>query len=147
MKRTALNLLLTLACVAALTAVATAALATNLMTVKIPFDFNIGKQTLPAGTYTVSRANSTGLLILRDDKLTKSVAFIVNTNQATTVNEKAQVDFRRYGDQYFLARIKQGHSGNNFDLMKSRRERQAENEAKNLARNQPHSEIVSVYGN
>ena len=42
MKRTALNMMLTLVCTAILAAVAVADMGATLMTAKIPFDFNIG---------------------------------------------------------------------------------------------------------
>ncbi|MBI1764072.1 MAG: hypothetical protein HYR56_21820 [Acidobacteria bacterium] len=144
MKRTALNMMLTLVCTAVLAAVAVAALGTNLMTAKIPFDFNIGSQRLPAGTYTVSRANAAGVLIVRNDQTAKSVAVITNAGQRSTPNEKAQLDFRRYGDQYFLSSVKQAFTGNYFEAPKSRRERETAEAAKNLARHQAVPETVTI---
>jgi hypothetical protein len=144
MKRTALNMMLTLVCTAFLAAAAVAAMGPNLMTAKIPFDFNIGSNALPAGTYTVSRGASPGIVIFRNEKTAKSVGVITNLGGGRTLNEKAQLDFHRYGDQYFLSMIKQAFSTNCFTAPKSKREHEAANGAKNLARQQPGPEIVTI---
>lgn len=144
MKRTALNMMLTLVCTAALAAVAVAAMGTTLMTAKIPFDFNIGRNALPAGTYTVSRGGSPNVVIFRNEKTAKSVGVLVHLGGGRTLNEKAQLDFHRYGNQYFLSVIKQAYSANCFTAPKSQREREAANGAKNLARQQTGPEVVTI---
>lgn len=144
MKRTALNLLMTLVCAAAVAAVAVAASSSNLMTAKIPFAFNIGGQTLPAGTYTVSHTATPGVVIFRNEQTAQSVGLITNLSQGATVSEKAMLEFRRYGNQYFLGAIKQGFSANCFVAPRSRRERETAHEAKHLAQQQTGPEIVTV---
>ncbi len=144
MKRTALNLMMTLVCAAALATVAVAAFTTELMTAKIPFDFNVGNQTLPAGTYTVSRSSTNSVLILRNEKTAKGILLVTNRSQGGATNEKAPLDFRRYGAQYFLGVIKPAGTNSNFVAPTSRRERAAAEEAKNLARHQTGPEIVTV---
>lgn len=144
MKRSVLNLMLALVCAAGLAAITTAAVADELMTAKIPFAFSIGKQTLPAGTYKVSRATSPGLVILRNENLTRTVAFIVHVDQGGLPHKKATLAFHRYGDQYFLATIQQAYSANTMALPTSRREREIANAAKNLASNQTGPEVVTI---
>ncbi len=144
MKRTAMNLMMTLVCAAVLATVAAAAFTTALMTAKIPFDFNVGNQTLPAGTYTVSRSDTNSVVILRNEKSAKSMLLVTNASQGGVTNEKAQLDFRRYGDQYFLGAIKPAGTNNNFVAPTSRRERAVAEEAKNLARRQTSPEIVTI---
>ncbi len=147
MKKTTLNLMLTLTCIAALTALALAAVPSTLMTAKIPFAFHVGSNTFPAGTYVVSRAASPGVVILRNEQdTTKNVATITNTNAARTENKNAQLEFRRYGDQYFLAKVMPFGSATNLELQKSRSERDAAEGAKNLAGRTVQPEIVSIVG-
>ena len=147
MKKTTLNLMLTLTVIAALTALALAAVPSTLMTAKIPFAFHVGSNTFPAGTYVVSRAASPGVVILRNEQDTsKNVAAITNTSSSRTENEKATLEFRRYGDQYFLARVMPMGTATNLELQKSRSEREAADGAKNLAGKPVNPEIVTVIG-
>lgn len=145
MKRTALNMMLTLVCTAMLAALAVANMGPNLMTAKIPFDFYLGSQALPAGTYTVSRGGSPSIVIFRNEKTAQSVSVITNlSGYGSTMYKQAQLDFHRYGDQYFLGAIKQAFSSNCFMAAKSQRERTLAEGAKNLARNQVAPEIVTI---
>ena len=147
MKKTTLNLMLTLTCIAALTALALAAVPATLMTAKIPFEFHIGSNTFPAGTYVVSNAGSPGVVILRNEQDTKkNVATITRTNYSSSANDKATLEFRRYGDQYFLARVMPAGTATNLELQKSRSEREAADGAKNLAGKPVNPEIVTVVG-
>ena len=145
MKRTALNMMLTLVCTAILAAIAVANIGPNLMTAKIPFDFYLGSQALPAGTYTVSRGGSPSIVIFRNEKTAQSVGVVTNqSGHGNTMNKQAQLSFHRYGDQYFLGAIKQAFSTNCFMAAKSKRERAVAEGAKNLARNQAAPEIVTI---
>ena len=145
MKKTTLNLMLTLTCIAALTALALAAVPATLMTAKIPFAFHVGSNAFPAGTYVVSNAGSAGVVILRNEQDTKkNVATITNANYSSRTNEKATLEFRRYGDQYFLARVMPFGSATNMELQKSRSERVAADGAKNLAGHQAGPVIVTI---
>ena len=146
MKKTTLNLMLTLTCIAALTALALAAVPSTLMTAKIPFAFHVGNNTFPAGTYVVSRASSPGVVILRNEQAAKNVATITQANSSRTANEKAQLEFRRYGDQYFLARVMPAGTGTHLELQKSRSESVAAEGAKNLAGRPVQPEIISIAG-
>lgn len=147
MKKTTLKMMLTLSCVAALAALALAAVPVTLMTAKIPFDFHVGNKTFPAGTYTVSRASSPGVVILRNQQEPKqNVAAITNDQWQRIANEKATLEFRRYGDQYFLAKVMPAGLGTNLELQKSRSEREAAEGAKNLAGRTVQPEIVSILG-
>ena len=147
MKKTTLNLMLTLTCIAALTALALAAVPATLMTAKIPFEFHVGSDTFPAGTYVVSNAASPGVVILRNEQdKNKNVATITHANSSRTANEKATLEFRRYGDQYFLARVMPMGTATNLELQKSRNEREAADGAKNLAGKPVNPEIVTVVG-
>ena len=151
MKKTTLNLMLTqmftLTCIAALTALALAAVPSTLLTAKIPFAFHVGSNTFPAGTYVVSNAGTPGVVIFRNEQDTKkNVATITNANYCRTTNDQATLQFHRYGDQYFLARVMPAGTATNMELQKSRSEREAADGAKNLAGKPVQPEIITVVG-
>jgi hypothetical protein len=73
--------------------------------IQIPFDFVAGHTHMQAGRYTVRRVSSeseTALLIQSEDGR-KSATLI--TNAGGEMPERAQVVFRQYGEQYFLAEV------------------------------------------
>ena len=147
MKKTTLNLMLALTCIAALTALAFAAVPSTLMTAKIPFTFHVGNKAFPAGTYTVSRTNSPGIIILRNEEQPhQNAGTITNANSSRTENKNATLQFRRYGDQYFLASVMPQGATTNLELQKSRSERAAADGAKNLAGRTVQPEIISIVG-
>lgn len=76
-----------------------------------PFDFIVGKTTLPAGEYTVEldriglAADTGSRLLIRsaDDRLCAAV--MTMPVQALAIQAKAKLVFNRYGDQYFLSQV------------------------------------------
>src|SRR5215471_2950437 len=76
--------------------------------VDIPFDFIVGSKRLPAGEYSVGRAQSHSddsvLAISSSDRSTNilSSTFAV---QSPEQNSHGKLIFHRYGDQYFLFQI------------------------------------------
>ena len=104
----------------------------------VPFDFTVGKSTLPAGEYSI-QSISTGassVLAIRGGKANQMLA---STNHAETLNPSAnsRLVFHKYGDQYFLSKIwLQGEkAGREFKI--SRREAE-------VAKSVPTSEDVIV---
>jgi len=80
------------------------------MTVTIPFDFTVGQTTLPAGTYTIDRtsANTTEVFSICDaDRQVKAV-FNTHTVETEELSVALRLEFRQYGDQYFLGQIWSG---------------------------------------
>lgn len=75
--------------------------------IKVPFDFIVGKKSLPAGTYTIkqlTRDNDKVLLVQSADARTTQVV-ATNPVEKHAASELAQLDFHRYGDTYFLFRV------------------------------------------
>jgi hypothetical protein len=70
---------------------------------KIPFDFTVGKQLLPAGTYTI-KAKSSGLLVIQNHDKPVTVLTIAEQDGARSPNG-GKLMFHKYGDQYFLSEI------------------------------------------
>src|SRR5829696_2599036 len=71
----------------------------------IPFAFNVGKTTLPAGKYTITVINaSSDRKILQIRSLNgRSSAMILTTGIIGHASDDAKLVFERYGDRYFFA--------------------------------------------
>ena len=75
------------------------------MIASIPFAFNVGKTTLPAGKYTITVLNPTS------DRKTLQIrslngrasAIVLTTTSSGRASDNAKLVFERYGDQYVFA--------------------------------------------
>jgi hypothetical protein len=118
---------LVMAGVMALTAMTTTrvAQAQETVVVNIPFDFQAGKSTLPAGEYSVKVSNPTHSLILISRKDSTASAFI-NTNAvvAANVQTESKLVFNRYGDRYFLSQVWSEGNTQGRQLLKTAREKE-----------------------
>jgi hypothetical protein len=96
------------------------------MVVNVPFDFVVGKQTLPAGTYTfkqMMRDNDKMLLVQSADLRTAQSAQTSPVEASAATESAPRLDFRRYGDKYFLARVWAAGQMTGRELPKSQLER------------------------
>lgn len=94
--------------------------------VNVPFDFVVGKQTLPAGTYTfkqMMRDNDKVLLMQSADLRTTQIAQTTPVEASAATESATRLDFRRYGDKYFLARVWSAGQNVGRELPKSQLER------------------------
>src|SRR5829696_1293346 len=78
------------------------------ITVKVPFDFIVGKKTLPAGEYTVRENAASGpnaTLLIQNTKT--KVAVITGTQpfEPQAGKNKPKLEFTQYQGQYFLRRV------------------------------------------
>src|SRR5262245_66577993 len=121
MKKQILNVIVTLSVIAALSIAGFAGLDRSLEA-NIPFDFMVGGKTLQAGKYTVETGAAVSAVIVRNWK-TKQAAGSISQGFEVRAGSKPQLVFRRYGDQYFLARVISYSSG--IELPKSKAEREA----------------------
>ncbi len=114
--------------------------------VNIPFKFNAGQQTLPAGEYFIERINRQTapetLLISRADghnsMLLRTTPEINNKRQA-----EAQLVFRRYGDMRFLAQLRGVDDSIDLQLPKTNAERRLEREL--LRRETKAGEVIAQH--
>jgi hypothetical protein len=145
MKKQALIIVAMLSLLATLTVISASAQSAKLMRVTIPFAFTIGKTTFPAGKYNVERSNAPNVFALCSPDWRTSASFLAQSVQAKGTRAQARLEFRRYGNQYFLARVwMQGHDIGR-ELSPSRRERELANgSAKHLTRNASEPEIVYI---
>jgi len=73
--------------------------------VKVPFDFVAGGQTLPAGTYNVTRASDQAFPALVIRSFDNS-AFLLPMFFDGVSADHAELSFRHVGDKYFLSEVK-----------------------------------------
>lgn len=84
----------------------------------IPFDFQVGKKKMPKGDYTIESVGQGGTVLIRREKGGKAVNVMTVVDKYTD-KHKSKLVFRRYGDQYFLARIWDGSSETVLKIEKS----------------------------
>jgi len=72
-----------------------------------PFTFNVGNSQLPAGEYTVQVINPTSdHAVLQFRNVSGQASAMVRTTEIVGwANSKGKLNFRHYGDQYFLAQV------------------------------------------
>ena len=121
---------------------------TKKMTVTVPFDFYVGKTALPAGTYTVYGTSTTsGDGFLLADNGGSHTKVLLNGQQVHAKNSRsvARLEFRRYDDKYFLARVWSAGSNIGRELKRSRLERDtAKSAERNIARKDVKTEFITV---
>ena len=107
----------------------------------IPFDFNVGSKTLPAGEYTVSEVISgPSVLQLRSKDSRESAMVLMNTVTSKT-EESAKLVFHRYGSRYFFAEAWIDGDNSGLQAPRSRAERGVERE---LASTEPKTETIAL---
>jgi hypothetical protein len=70
----------------------------------IPFEFRMGKSTLPAGDYLFDYSSHL-LVVHQQDGQHTAVMTLTSPVSRTKAPETGVVEFNRYGDAYFLAKI------------------------------------------
>ena len=96
----------------------------------IPFEFNVGTKTMPAGEYTVSQVNPSSdhaVLQLRS-KDGRSGAMVQMGSVIGKAQESAKLIFKRYGNHYFFAQAWVDGENSGLQAPKSRSGRATERE-------------------
>lgn len=112
----------------------------------IPFDFIVGNKEFKAGKYSVGRlsaSNNNGTLIIRSED-DDAVATYNVINATDNGDSQARMIFRRYGNQYFLAKVFDGQSGQGAEFLKSKAEREAAKKGDIITQNVVEPETVTV---
>ena len=115
-----------LSLVLALTATAAMAQSPESCKINVPFSFNVGKYTLPAGEYTVRTVTDTSqfqkvLLASRDGHTNLIVQTLSTAGDKS--GAKTQVNFNKYNNQYFLSSISNYKNGVELKFKKSKAEK------------------------
>lgn len=138
---TIITLLVTAAFASALASVSAQTPGHNI-TANVPFEFNVGDKTLPAGSYAVGRSNSDGTQLRisnRDDNAT--AIRLTQTVQSSEPKEQSVLVFKRYGDRYFLSQVWLSGEKEGRQMLKSKSERAM---AEELAKNEAKAETVTI---
>lgn len=96
--------------------------------VNIPFEFQIGSRTLPAGEYSVKRLTQNSVLVRSRDGQLSAIAQTPGTITANENGKQEKLVFNQYGKQYFLSQVWMARSGDGRALSESDAERQAARE-------------------
>ena len=109
----------------------------------IPFEFSVGKMTLPADEYVITCINRTSdQTILQFRSRNGGARTLVQVHAAIgNAPETAMLVFNRYGAQYFFARAWMPYDRNGVETSKSRAERSMQRE---LNRTGQKSEMVAL---
>lgn len=89
----------------------------------IPFEFRMGKTTLPAGDYLFDYSSRL-LLVHQENGQHTAVMTLTSPVSRTKAPATGVVEFNRYGDAYFLAKIFTAGSPDGGALPKTAREKE-----------------------
>ena len=95
---------------------------------RIPFAFNVGNKSLPAGDYTISVLNpASDRKVLQIRSADGRSSAFVNTNAVNVrTPEQAKLVFNRYGDRYYFAKAQIAGDSVTLTAVKSKAERNTE---------------------
>jgi hypothetical protein len=101
-------------------------LSTGKLVANIPFEFNVGSQTLPAGEYTVrniaqASANQVLQLRSRDGKVN---AIVQTRGVISGIQNSSRLVFQRSGDHYYFAQAWMKGDRNGLETSRPRAERE-----------------------
>jgi hypothetical protein len=93
------------------------------MNAKVPFDFRMGETLMPAGEYVIHHA--AGLVALRGQNGVHAAAMNLTLPASRKdAPTKGALEFNRYGDSYFLAKIWAPDSRDGRALIRTKREKE-----------------------
>ncbi|HEU4479748.1 MAG TPA: hypothetical protein VFR80_14620 [Pyrinomonadaceae bacterium] len=97
----------------------------------IPFAFNVGNTSLPAGKYTITVLNPSSDRKVLQVRSTngKSTAITQTTNVIGDISDDSKLVFHRYGDRYFFAKAQMAGETTGLAAPKSSAERAQKNAA------------------
>jgi hypothetical protein len=101
---------------------------------KVPFDFVVQNQTLPAGTYRISYATQNGILIRSLDG--RFHALTVASGADGLPQGENKLIFNQYGNRYFLHEVLCSDMDMNLTVPRSKLEKRVRIEEAQLARTQ-----------
>ncbi len=93
------------------------------ISVQIPFDFTVGRETLPAGEYQAGTVTDNGAIVLRGVSVKAAVMFMT-TPESAKGDASPKLVFSRYGDRYILSQIWMDEGQTGHVLAKSRLEKE-----------------------
>ena len=96
------------------------------LTAKVPFEFTVGNQTLPAGEYALQTPSSSYLVQIRNMSTHAGVIAMTGSANSGIANlaGSPRLVFNKYGDRYVLHQIWDGASHLGHELPVTRAERE-----------------------
>jgi hypothetical protein len=93
--------------------------------IDIPFNFNVGQKTLPAGKYIIqpNKRDSMSVWVVKNRETNESALIITNNVDANEVPQATKVVFNRYDDLYFLSQFWTAGSIRGREIPVSKQER------------------------
>jgi hypothetical protein len=129
----------------ALAVVSVQAQARRSITVTVPFAFQIGDKTLPAGDYSIRQLSTDTLLVActsgEESAIAPAAGRVENGQNAKPSTEK--LVFRQYGERYFLAQVWMVRGASGRQLNKTDAERNAASDYK-LAQHGAKPQMIEV---
>lgn len=96
------------------------------VTIQIPFQFSVGDERLPAGTYTIKRTSQAELAYVIQNKESHqtTTTMVKNKLQEGRMPSKTKLVFDVYEGKHFLSQIWTGadNTGSELNLARARRE-------------------------
>ena len=133
---------------AASAAIANGKVSTKRLVVQVPFDFNVGDQTVPAGQYDVIIPSNGGALWILNHDGEAQRMILARSAERRGDKMIAKLVFHRYGATYFLAQAWMSGDSTGCEISKTKQERALERELGKIADNQsdgkPLYEVVEV---
>ena len=88
----------------------------------VPFTFQVGESTMPAGHYSVK--NARGILTVSETSGKKSVFRLTLPASRAAATREGKLTFNRYGDSYYLTNVWTAGSREGQALVESKQEKQ-----------------------
>ena len=89
----------------------------------VPFAFQVGKASLPAGTYTVSKVADHSLVIRNSKQVSEAALANYGSDERSKIQSPKMI-FHQYGNSYFLAEIWDGTGNIGMKLPESKHEKE-----------------------
>lgn len=130
MKKTAYTMIASLVLVGSMAVAAQAQPGGRRMIANIPFQFNVGDKTMPAGEYTVTQINpSSDRAVLQLRSKDGSSAAMIQMNEVMgKAREGARLVFNRYGNQHYFAQAWTSADASGLEAPKAKAERTTQKE-------------------
>ena len=131
--------LLQVAALAGLTTTFGWAGAPNDVKANIPFAFNIGNTSLPAGEYTLASHHGSRVIYVEDARGAVRVVFQLMVGAAPVSGSDSKLVFRAYGTRYYLGGVWNATMRSGGGLLKTAAEREME-----IASAAPETRVVLI---
>ncbi len=94
------------------------------MTIRIPFDFQISGEKLPAGKYTIKRdSQSPIVMLIQSSDRKNSVAFNTMPHYLPNKSAKSSLVFKEYNRNHYLSEVRFPGDGVGYARVESKAER------------------------